>query len=141
MAEHPHELIHAKHPDLGNVVVPRSALPHMTGWEETDEPETLPTSPAAYDHELVEVTHPGLEGSAQVLRSSLAQMDGEWHEVRDEPDVDLEGLMKADLQVEAEMRGLPTSGTKAELAEAITVYDEQAKQTTHPADVATAEEK
>jgi hypothetical protein len=141
MVDHPHELIHVAHPDVdGTAVVPRSSLPHMVGWEEVDAPETGPSSDA-YDHELIEVTHPGIEGTAQVLRSSLGQMDGEWTEVSDEGDVDLEELNKPDLKAEAEKRGLPTSGTKAELADAITAHDEQASQDTQPADVATLEEK
>lgn len=144
--EDPRELVHVQHPDMeGTAQTLRSALPHLDGqWEEIDDPG--PTS-VAYDQELVWVRHPDLEGPpAQTPRSALAHMDGKWVEVADPdtvPETVTENLQKSVLQAVAKSRGLPVSGTKAELAEAITAHDEQTAQDSPPADgdVATAKEK
>jgi hypothetical protein len=148
MVDHPHELVLVAHPDLeGTAEVSRSSLSHMDGqWVEVDEPavEAEPSS-VAYDQELIWVRHPDIDGPpAEVPRSALAQMDGKWVEVADPDTVGetvTEELQKSVLKAEAKARGLPTSGTKAELAEAIKAKDEQGDQDTQPAEQATAEEK
>jgi hypothetical protein len=142
------ELVTVKHPGIeGTAQTLRSALPHLDGeWEPVDEPDDSP-SPAEADQELVWVRHPDLEGpAAQTPRSALAHMDGKWVEVPDPdtvPETVTENLQKSVLQAVAKSRGLPVSGTKAELAEAITAHDEETAQDSPPADgdVATPEEK
>jgi hypothetical protein len=77
-------------------------------------------------------------------RSALAHLDGKWVEVPDPDTVAetvTEELQKNVLKAAAKSRGLPVSGTKAELAEAINTYDEASDQDTQPAEQATAEEK
>lgn len=66
--------------------------------------------------EQIEAAYPVETEAALIFGGILERVD--------EPEEAYEDRKKAELQAEAESRGLPTSGTKAELAEALTADDE-----------------
>lgn len=127
-----------RHPELGEQVVPASAVPH---WErgqwkfvEGDREEFPPEAQLFGGQEQVRIRHPVTGGESVVAASAVPYWrEKDWLVVDEEAEPavpsegdGLEGLTVAELQDLARGAGATVSGTKAELVARLREKQEQA---------------